>query len=165
MEYCMFCGTRLRYKELEGEGSVPFCDKCGEFRFPVFNTAVSMIVTNKSKDKILLIKQYGKDRYILVAGYVNKGEDAEDAVQREIKEETGLNILDLHFNRSHYFKPSNTLMLNFTVTVEDEVLHPNQEIDSYQWFSLEQARQNIFKGSLAESFFLGYLEGTYHFNI
>ena len=79
MQYCLFCGTKLQIRELEGEGMIPFCEKCGEYRFPVFNTAVSMIVTNTDRDKILLIKQYGRDRYILVAGYVNKGEDAEDA--------------------------------------------------------------------------------------
>ena len=89
MEYCMFCGTKLKDMELEGEGMIPFCGKCGEYRFPVFRTAVSMIVINKDKDRILLIKQYGRDRYILVAGYVNKGEDAEDAVCRELREEMG----------------------------------------------------------------------------
>ena len=73
MEYCMFCGTRLYDKELEGEGKIPFCDSCGEYRFPLFSTAVSMIVLNQAKNRIMLIKQYGRDRYILVAGYVNKG--------------------------------------------------------------------------------------------
>ncbi len=163
MEYCMFCGTKLKEKELEGEGMIPYCESCKEFRFPVFNTAVSMIVTNKEKDKILLIKQYGRDRYILVAGYVNKGEDAEDAVAREIREEAGLKVAGYHFNRSHYFKPSNTLMLNFTAVVEDMTLSPNKEIDSYAWFSPEEAREHIAKGSLAEAFLLGYLDGTYHF--
>ncbi len=159
MRYCMYCGTKLVVRELEGEGMIPFCTRCGEYRFPVFNTAVSMIVTNKDRDKILLIKQYNRDRNILVAGYVNKGEDAEDAVCREIMEEMGLKVVEYSFNRSHYFKPSNTLMLNFTAVVEDSEPHPNGEVDSYQWFSLKEARDNICKGSLAETFLLGYLEG------
>ena len=162
--YCMFCGTKLHDKELEGEGMIPFCDSCGEYRFSVFSTAVSMIVMNRARDRILLIKQYGRDRYILVAGYVNKGEDAEDAVCREIKEELGLRVTEYHFNRSHYFKPSNTLMLNFTAVVEDEEPHPNREIDSYSWFSVSEAREQIYKRSLAETFLLGYLDGFYHFN-
>ena len=48
--------------------------------------------------KILLIQQYGKARNILVAGYVNKGESAEEAVVREVKEETGLTVVDYRFN-------------------------------------------------------------------
>ena len=80
MRYCMHCGHKLDEKYLMGEGMVPYCPNCEEFRFPVYNTAVSMIVMNKELDRVLLIKQYGRDSYILVAGYVNKGEDAEDAV-------------------------------------------------------------------------------------
>ena len=82
MRYCMHCGHKLDEKYLMGEGMVPYCPSCAEFRFPVYNTAVSMIVMNKELDKVLLIKQYGRDSYILVAGYVNKGEDAEDAAAR-----------------------------------------------------------------------------------
>ena len=152
MEYCMFCGTKLHDKELEGEGMIPFCDSCGEYRFPVFSTAVSMIVMNRARDRILLIKQYGRDRYILVAGYVNKGEDAEDAVCREIKEELGLRVTEYHFNRSHYFKPSNTLMLNFTAVVEDEEPHPNREIPGFtdDFWRMRLRGQGNFRGIIRE---------------
>lgn len=165
MDYCMQCGTKLRplYHETEG-CDIPYCDTCGDYRFPVFNTAVSMIVTNGDGSKILLIRQYGRPTYILVAGYVTCGEDVEDTVVREVKEEMGLTVTSMHFNHSHYFKPSNTLMLNFTVRVRGET-SPNWEIDDWSWFTEEEARENIRKGSLAEAFLLGYLDGEYHFPV
>ncbi len=163
MNYCMQCGSRLESRFLEGEGEVPYCPECGDFRFPVFNTAVSMIVRNL-EGQILLIKQYDRDAYILVAGYVNKGEDAEHAVCREVEEEMGLHVTSLHFNHSHYFAPSNTLMLNWTVTVKNETPHPNREIDSYAWFAPDEASANIRHGSLAEEFLLGYLRQEWKFN-
>ena len=43
MKYCMHCGSRLDEKYLMGEGMVPYCPDCGEFRFPVYRTAVSVI--------------------------------------------------------------------------------------------------------------------------
>lgn len=86
--YCRQCGTKLVPKELENEGIVPYCPECGQFRFPQYNVAVSMIVINEEKDEILLIQQYGKKAYVLVAGYVSRGESLEDAVAREVKEET-----------------------------------------------------------------------------
>lgn len=163
MKYCMTCGTKLVHKYLESEGKmIPYCPSCEEYRFPLFNTAVSMIVTNKEKDKILLIKQYGKDSYILVAGYVNQGEEVENAVRREVKEEMNLDVTSMHFNHSHFYKPSNTLMLNFTVTVEGTP-EPDWEVDSYSVFSLEDARKNIKRPSLAQAFLDGYLDGEYHF--
>lgn len=158
MKYCMACGTKLITKHLENEGEIPYCESCGEFRFPVFSTAVSMIVLNPTKDKILLIKQYGRDAYILVAGYVNKGEDAESTVCREIKEELGLTVTEYHFNRSRYFSPSNTLMLNFTVVVDAELPNTNDEVDACKWFSFDEARENIMENSLAKEFLVGYLD-------
>ena len=163
MKYCMECGAKLRKKYLDGEGMVPYCDRCGTYRFPVFNTAVSMIVTNRDQTKILLIRQYGRPHYILVAGYVNKGEDAENAAVREVKEEMGLDVIKAHFNHSHYFAPSNTLMLNFTVIVSEEGLCPNREIDSWRWFEREEALRQIKKGSLAGAFLKGFLTGSYSF--
>ena len=159
MKYCYECGNKLIDKELENEGIIPYCEKCGEYRFPIFSTAVSMIVENQDKTKILLIQQYGKKNNVLVAGYINKGENAEAAVIREVMEETGLKVKTLHFNKSEYFKNTNTLMLNYSCTVESESLeHLNTvEVDEAQWFTHEQAVENIKKNSLAERFLLNYL--------
>jgi len=159
MNYCMECGGKLEIRDHGEEGKVPYCPSCGEFRYPVFNTAVSMIVMNEEKDHVILIKQYGRDAYILVAGYVNKGEDAEDAVRREVMEEMGLEVQSVQFNRSHFFAPSNTLMLNFTCTVNKSEAHPNHEIDSWKWFTKEEAKEKIKKDSLAQKFLLGYFSG------
>ena len=158
-KYCQVCGSELIDKELEGEGRVPFCPACNEFRFPMYNVAVSMIVINKKTDKILLIKQYGRDVYILVAGYVNRGEQLEHAVVRELKEETGMTASQIRFNRTKFFEPSNTLMCNFTVYVDsDSELSTNKEIDSFNWFAFDDARKNIKPGSLAAEFLNAYLD-------
>ena len=165
MIYCPECGTRLTTKMHETDGETPYCETCGDFRFPIFSTAVSMICTNEARDRILLISQYGTGTYVLVAGYVNKGEDAEDTCIREMQEEMGLHIRELHFNHSHYFRPSNTLMLNFTVVVDDaEIPCPNEEIDDWAWMSVEEARQKIRPNSLAKQFLEGYCTKEYHFD-
>ena len=115
MNYCMHCGTRLRMKPHETEGhAVPWCDTCGDYRFPVFNTAVSMVVTDPGRRHILLICQYGRPFYILPAGYINKGEKAEAAARRELQEELGLSVLSA--------RPSDTsfaliLSLSFDILV------------------------------------------------
>ena len=159
MKYCYECGEKLTERELENEGIVPYCEKCREYRFPIFSTAVSMIVENIDKTKILLIQQYGRKNNILVAGYVSKGENAENAVVREVMEETGLKVVDMNFNKSEYFEKTNTLMLNYSCRVEDESLaHLNKgEVDKAQWFTHEQACENIKPDSLAKKFLFHYL--------
>ena len=118
-----------------------------------------MIVTDEKTGRILLIQQYGRPSYILVAGYVNRGESAENAVRREILEETGLHAGRIRFNRTRFFEPSNTLMCNFTAFVSDaDRLHTNREVDRYSWFSPADARRNIRPNSLAAAFLNAYLD-------
>lgn len=158
MNYCMECGTKLEPKFLENEGDIPYCANCQVYRFPVFNTAVSMIVLNPMQDKVLLIKQYQRDEFILVAGFVNKGENGEHAVAREIGEELGLQLRSLHYNKSEYFDKSNTLILNFTCVAETASLAGvTAEVDYAEWFSFEEARKMIKRESLAQLFLENYL--------
>ena len=160
----MQCGGKLHLRPHPGEGHpVPWCEACGAYRYPVFNTAVSMVVMDEAKEHILLIRQYGRPHWVLVAGYVNQGEDAEDAAVRETREELGMTVSSLRFNHSHYFAPSNTLMLNYTVTVREPCPHINDEVDDWAWFSVSEAREHIKPGSLAEAFLKGSLDGVYHF--
>ena len=168
--HCHDCGTPLIEKELEGEGIVPYCPKCGQYRFPMYNVAVSRVVINEQNGKILLIKLYGRPNFILVAGYVNRGErgrrpcganlhSLEHAVGREIKEEKGMTVSRIKFNRTSFFVPSNTLMCNFTAFVKDDSkMSPNGEIDSYAWFTPEEAKKNIRTDSLAQRFLNAFLD-------
>ncbi len=158
-KHCHECGAALIERELEEEGIVPYCPECGQYRFPMYNVAVSMVVINEQTGEILLIKQYGRPHFILVAGYVNRGEQLEHTVGREIKEETGMTVSRIKFNRTSFFEPSNTLMCNFTAFVKDAgEMSPNGEIDSYQWFSPDEARRNIRPDSLAQKFLNAYLD-------
>ena len=99
-KHCYECGTALTEQKLEGEGIVPYCPQCQQYRFPMYNVAVSMVLINEQTGQILLIRQYGKPHFILVAGYVNRGEQLEHAVCREVKEETGMTVTHMKFNRT-----------------------------------------------------------------
>lgn len=158
MKYCIECGKKLEKRLLKNEGMIPYCPYCQEFRFPIFNTAVSMIVFNPTKDKILLIQQYGNPFNILVAGYVNHKENAESAVVREVKEEVGLNVEILSFNKSEYFEKSNTLIFNFVCLAEQEEFFLTDEVDAAHWFSIEDAIHEIKPNSLAQKFLMYYLK-------
>lgn len=156
MSHCIKCGRKLVDRYLKNEGMIPYCEACNEYRFKMYNVAISMIVI--CKDKILLIKQYHQDDYILVAGYVNFAESIEDALKRELKEETDLDLVSFEYNKSQYFEPSNTLMVNFVCYVDNDQVHNNEEIDSYHWFSFEDALINIKPNSLAKKFLINYLK-------
>ena len=146
-KYCQECGTALTEKYLENEGMIPFCPKCNQYRFPMYNVAVSMIVVNKMTGKILLIKQYGRPFFILVAGYVNRTESLEHAAIREIKEETGLSIDFVPGFRetTMYDLPGGkqkTVVL-FLAECTEPLKIENNEIKNALWLSVRQAMSTL----------------------
>ena len=151
--FCTECGEKLTLVFRTGEGLVPYCNACGEFRFPRFATAVSMVVTNRAKDKVLLARHAGEEDYILFAGYVKKGETAEKAVTREFKEETKLDTVKFKYMSSRYHEAKNVLMLNFLTMAEDgEIVLDSNELDGAEWFTFEGALEAVRKNSIAEGF-------------
>ena len=157
MLYCPYCGEKLSHKKDGIDGLVPYCLSCERFIYPTFNVAISAIVENQNGE-ILLIKQYKKNDYILVAGYVSIRECAEEALFREIKEETGLIVLSYRFNKTAYYEKTNTLMINFTAYVSNDSFVLSEEVDSASWFKKEDAIKNIKDNSLAKEFLKYYLE-------
>lgn len=154
MAHCTVCGAALAMRPHEGEGGeVPWCPTCGEWRFERFNTAVSMVTRDKATGKLLLVRQYGKKDWILLAGYLKKGETAEEAVRRETREETALSVVSMRFNRSRYFPPSETLLVNFATETEGAVA-PNGEIDDFVWVPPDKAVEIVKPASFARHFLL-----------
>lgn len=157
--YCPECGQKLMKKQCKDEGMVDYCERCQKFHFPVFSSAISTVLLNPDKTKVLLIKQYGKNNNVLVAGYVNKGEYLEQTVAREVMEETGLTVTSIHYNASEYFEPTETLMNNFIAVADSEQFHLKEnEVDRAKWFLLEEAPVAIMQNSLAQRFLLKALE-------
>ena len=151
--FCTECGEKLTLMYATGEGLVPFCKNCGKFMFARFATAVSMVVTNRAKDRILLARNVGEDDFILFAGYIKKGETAGKAVTREFKEETKLDTVKFKYTSSRYHEPRNVLMLNFIMIAEDgEPVLDENELEEVKWFTFDEALEAVRKDSTAETF-------------
>lgn len=151
--YCSRCGQKLSLRFCENEGLIPYCGTCEAYMFPQFSVAVSMVVTNRAQDKILLAKHVEDDDFILFAGYVKKGETAEKTIPREIKEELYLNVVKHKYMSSRFHSPKDILMLNFLVVVEDTPIKLKaDEIKEARWCTPEEALSLIRKGTTAEYF-------------
>ena len=151
--YCRECGAKLTLRFCENEGLIPYCATCSAYMFPQFPVAVSMVVTNRAQNKILLAKHVEDDDFILFAGYIKKGENAEKTIPREIKEELGLDVVKAKYMSSRYHAKKELLMLNFIVVVEDKPIKLQlSEIAEARWCTPEEAVTLIRKGTTAEFF-------------
>ena len=150
MSYCPLCGEKLELRPHPTEPPTLWCPRCSDWRFPLFSAAVSVILLDQSRERMLLIRQYGEPDPVLAAGYVDKGETAEAAVRREIREELGMTALSPRFLGSHYYAPSETLMLNFLAVAAEDEARPNAEVDGWEWVPAKEARSLVKPGGLAE---------------
>ena len=151
MNYCPVCGRALIQREHPTEPPTAWCESCSDWRFPLYSCAVSGILLDKSGRRMLLIRQYGDPDPVLVAGYVDKGETAEEALLREVREELGMTARSPRFLGSHYYAPSETLMLNFLALLEEDEASPGPEVDSWEWVRVEDAARLVKPGGLAET--------------
>ncbi|MBQ2025966.1 MAG: NUDIX domain-containing protein [Paludibacteraceae bacterium] len=153
MKHCTVCGAALQMRFLHDEGKeIPFCPVCNDYRFEMFNVAVCVAIFTPKRDKVMMMRQYGREKYNFLGGYVNKEETAEEALVREMNEEMGMVPLCYAPMFSQYYAPSNTLMLAYYAEVADEDVSARKidEVDEARWFTYTQAQEAVIKGAVAE---------------
>ena len=90
-KFCGVCGGPMRFDTAISKK----CEHCGKEIWP--QLAIAVIVLVRKGDEVLLVHAHSfrDDHYGLVAGFVETGETLEEAVCREVMEETGLHIANL----------------------------------------------------------------------
>lgn len=124
-KYCSVCGAGLVDHEQE---EARYCPECRMLYFPKISPAVIVLI--KREDGAVLLAHNSKFRhkvYSLIAGFVEAGESAEDAVRREVREEVGLEIKNIQYKYSQSWPFPDSLMLGFTAEYESGVLTPDGE--------------------------------------
>lgn len=148
--HCPQCGAVLGKKEIGDEGMVPFCESCGRPWFDMPYACIIILVINELNEVALLRQGYVSDQYyVCVAGYIKCGESAEETAAREVKEELGFAVEELHYTRSYYFEKKDMLMLAFEAHVKKADFHLSGEVDRADWMTFEEAHDKMRKGSIA----------------
>lgn len=137
--YCPKCGKELEEVYSWDEGGVPYCSD-DEMLF--FDTPKPCIMVAIIKDdEILLLKQsyIFKNSKVLLSGYVGNNERAEDAVHREVIEETGLYIENLKFLGTDYVEDKEILMLTYMAKYKSGEVIKSDEVEAVGWSKLATA--------------------------
>ena len=135
--FCANCGTRTSMKE---GGWKRECPNCKAEHFPRTDPVVIMLVTHG--DRILLgrQKQFMPGMYSCLAGFVEAAETIEDAVRREIFEESGIRCTDVNYYMTQPWPYPSSLMIGCTAraTTEDIVVD-RAELEDARWFTRAEA--------------------------
>ncbi len=130
--FCGACGAETVLSERE---VAAVCRQCGALFFPQIAPAV--IVAIHHGDRLLLAhnRNFKEGLYSLIAGFVEAGENLEMAVQREIREEIGIDVDEIHYFGSQSWPFPNSLMFGFSARYAGGVLRPDGvEITDAQFF-------------------------------
>lgn len=131
-QYCGKCGGRMR---LHTDIS-KICTKCGREVWPQLSTAVIVLI-HRGDDVLLVHANNFKGHYYgLVAGFVETGETLEQAVCREVMEETGLTIKNLRYFGSQPWPYPCGLMVGFHADYDTGEIHlQRSELGAGGWFN------------------------------
>jgi NAD+ diphosphatase len=98
------------------------------------------VLISKGEEMLLVhARNFRTNFYGLVAGFVETGESLEDAVRREVKEETGLTISDLKYFSSQPWPYPCGIMIGFTARYAGgEIQLQAEELSAGGWFSRDK---------------------------
>jgi NAD+ diphosphatase len=148
--HCPRCGGDLVPEQL---GHVLRCTSCGREEFPRTDPAVIMVVVDGESpdDRCLLGRHpaWPPGQYSTLAGFVEPGESIEQAVRREVFEESGIRVGAVDYYGSQPWPLPRSLMIGCIAQAESTAVSVDGvEIEDARWFTREQMKAEAEAGTL-----------------
>jgi NAD+ diphosphatase len=139
-KFCQRCGNPTLPEEA---GHIMGCTnpECATKHFPRTDPATIMLV--HSGDLCLLGRQasWPEGMYSTLAGFVEPGEKLEEAVFREVKEESGVVVKNIRYFGSQPWPFPQSLMLGFFAEAETKEITRGAELQDVRWFHVSEAKE------------------------
>jgi NAD+ diphosphatase len=138
-----FCGT-CGFPTLAAKGGhVLVCTNpaCRHEQFPRIDPAIIVLVSDGERALLGRQAAWPVGRYSTIAGFVEPGESLEDAVAREVLEETGIIVNQIEYHSSQPWPFPSSLMLGFTAhALTTDIARRDDELEDAQWFTREDLK-------------------------
>lgn len=148
--HCPLCGAPTVETHA---GWTRTCTVDASQHFPRTDPAVIMLV-HDGGERTLLGRghEWNAGRFSTLAGFVEPGESLADAVRREVREETGIEVVDCDFHSSQPWPFPASLMLGFTATAAGrDIRLADGELEDARWFTAPDIVAGLREGSLRAS--------------
>jgi len=117
--------------------------------FPRTDPAIIVLVQRGAEALLARQPTWPAGRYSIVAGFVEPGESAEDAVKREVQEETDIDVAAVRYHSSQPWPFPGSLMLGYMAEAASSAIRlVDQELEKARWFTREQVAQELRAGTL-----------------
>lgn len=134
--FCGRCGSRARHVAWE---FAMHCDACGHRNYPRISPCIITLVTHGDAMLLGRSPRFPVGRYSTLAGFIEPGESAEEAVRREVFEEVGVSVGRTSYFRSQAWPFPHSLMLGyFAEAASRDIRIDDREIADAAWFLPEE---------------------------
>ena len=128
-----------------GAGTIPGptelskeCPRCGMHFYPRLSPAAIMLITGGEELLLARSPHFPPGMYSALAGFVEPGESIEQTIEREVREEVGVEVRNLRYFGSQPWPFPDSLMIGFTAEYAGGELRFDEEIEDAGWFSAEK---------------------------
>lgn len=148
--YCARCGCGLEMEYIH-ERHRPVCPACGKVHYIDLKVAVLAVII--AEERVLLVKRAiepGAGLWACPAGFVEFGEAPEDAIRREVWEETGLHVridrlLEVFPKKDHGLAD---IVIAYAASITGGALAANDDAEEVDWFTRDNLPELVFYPSL-----------------
>lgn len=156
--FCGRCGHQMEQRTGERAKA---CPTCGLVAYPRISPAVIVAVLNAGSILLASNRRHRKSgMFSIIAGFVEPGENLEQAVCREIKEEVDIAVTDLTYFASQPWPFPDSLMVGFTARYDSGTVRPDgTEIVEADWFSRDALPVIPPVGTISRRIIDAYVEG------
>ena len=154
-QFCGTCGKGIKAHETE---RAMICECKNNLIYPTISPCIIVLVTKGEELLLAHNKNFPGDFYSTLAGFIEPGESAESAIEREVFEEVSVKVKNITYYGSQSWPFPSQLMLGYHAEYESGEVQPDGvEIDKADWFNFQELPQvptgNIsISGQLIESF-------------
>ena len=110
-QFCGRCGVKTRTHPTERAKE---CPQCGLLHFPRLAPAIIVLVERGPEMLLARARRFPTAIYSVIAGFVEPGETLEEAVVREVREESGIAVNEIRYFGSQPCPFPHSLMIGFT---------------------------------------------------
>jgi NAD+ diphosphatase len=155
-QFCGRCGSKTRTHPTERAKE---CLQCGLLHFPRLAPAIIVLVQRDREVLLARARRFETPMYSTLAGFVEPGETLEEAVLREVKEESGITVKDIRYFGSQPWPFPHSLMVGFTANyASGEITLSDGENVDVRWFTADNLPQLPGKLSIARKLIDWFVE-------
>ena len=130
-------------------GFARHCTACGEDHFPRTDPAVIVAVVDAADRLLLAGQEHWGQRVSVLAGFIEAGESAEQAIHREVAEEVDVALDELHYFGSQPWPFPRSLMLGYFARATSTVINVDtDEISHAEWYTRDELTARLEAGDL-----------------